>query len=199
MDHLKSDIDTSEAFSGSFQNEMTDMDRLCQIFELLPLNKKKSGNLHIVKGDILIRRQYGHHQRILSGVVEFVSPDEVIILSNNGRKKIRLPKDEHALGWEIRIVKPANSKINADLKSNLQEDAPIAQTPGGDLPAQRQCGFFRLDKTIVTSAALINSIRTLTLTEKTHWVVPGTGNLLFESNPASLHPLPLLLDIPIVN
>ena len=39
------------------------------------------------RGDLLIRRQYGHHQPAWAGVVEFVHGNEGFLLTLNGRKK----------------------------------------------------------------------------------------------------------------
>ncbi len=162
---------------------------LVDFFESLPSVKIPLKEFDIRRGDILVRRQYGHHQRVWYGIVEYVFDNEAIIFFRNSRKKVSLYRNNSKLDWELKILRPSNYKNNKLLKSNLSEtsykenDQQISQNTATVPPLQQQqCGFFGLNNSLVTLVSLRDTIRILAETERSHWIPAGT--LLLENNMA---------------
>lgn len=79
---------------------------LGNFFESLPREKASGDGVDVQPGDILIRRQYGHHEPAWYGVVEFIWGNEAYVFTPKGRKKARLSNDGQELDWELRRLRP---------------------------------------------------------------------------------------------
>jgi subtilisin family serine protease len=86
------------------QNEFPDLnsDNLSEYFQSLPPLQDALNNSDIKRGDILIRRQYGHIVSAWYGVVDFVHENEIFLLTLNGKKKITTPIQK----WEWKKLRP---------------------------------------------------------------------------------------------
>jgi hypothetical protein len=99
-------------------------DQLCAYFESLPDKKAAWSDGPIERGDILIRRQYGHHQPVWYGIVECVHPDEVCVINQIGRKRIQIHRGSNR---EIKILKPDS------FKSNFPRPDPYSKNEAGEV------------------------------------------------------------------
>src|SRR5690242_3614517 len=75
---------------------------VCRYFETLSRKRAHRRLSELRAGDVLIRRLYGHHQRAWIGIVEKVEGDEATLLTDRGRKTVRLCGDGPILHWEWR-------------------------------------------------------------------------------------------------
>jgi len=82
---------------------------LSEYFESLQPLENTFDSDDIQRGDILIRRQYGHHEPVWYGIVEFVHGNEVFVYNRNGRRKLKLSFDSRRRHWELKRLRPTES------------------------------------------------------------------------------------------
>lgn len=97
FDELHSLEETCKEFFPDFEER-----NIRNYFESLP---QQTG--YIETGDILIRRQFGHHEPAWYGIVEAIQDNNAQVLTAKGRKQVPLNKVPGKSGdWELKVLKP---------------------------------------------------------------------------------------------
>lgn len=94
-------------------------DNLEQLFESLP-SKITRNDFNLKRGDIVVRRQYGHHDGAWYGIVEYVRDNEAYLMTKRGARKIKL-----GLGWELRKLRPDYDFVDRE-ESVYGEDLDVS-------------------------------------------------------------------------
>lgn len=89
-----------EQYSGLTESNLS------AFYENSPIAEEFGDEADIRRGDIILRRQYGHHEPAWYGVVEYVYGDHAYVFTPRGRKKIWISKDGRRLDWELRRIRP---------------------------------------------------------------------------------------------
>lgn len=99
-------------------------DSIIYLFERLEPGGLLIGENELRRGDIIIRRQYAHHEGAYFGVVASVDDKSVILHTPAGRRNIRFTSGDHLLNWDLKRIRPQYSARYGNKQiSKLYEDA----------------------------------------------------------------------------
>jgi subtilisin family serine protease len=118
-----------EALLESYQDMYPELDtnNLVAYFDSLPLEREAGDGFK--RGDLVVRRQYGHPEPAWYGVVESVEWDEARVRTTKGVKRVPLTKSGGRMNWEIKKIRP-HHRIKNQAPSN---DEPNVDSPTTDL------------------------------------------------------------------
>src|SRR5689334_1796936 len=119
MDSLQQ---TSSDLIYRYMNESPELrsPAIDSFFETLSRRQNKNRAIDISPGDLIIRRQYGHHQRSWLGIVEDIQGNEAIVVTTEGRKRVKLYADGR-LHWELRLLRPGVQIQPRSFPTELQQ------------------------------------------------------------------------------
>jgi subtilisin family serine protease len=99
MDYMPSPQVSPEALMETYIEQYPELagENLIEFYDSLPAEKQLDFNV----GDMLVRRQYAHHEPVWFGVVEEIRDREAVLVTGKGRRALRLPVQDN---WEIRRI-----------------------------------------------------------------------------------------------